>query len=68
MAEKAPLDRMTVDAFIEWATAQPYGRYELLDGQVYAMSPDRVVHNETKQLTWLALREALRAEGLPCRA
>jgi len=68
MAEKARQQRMTVDAFIEWATAQPRGRYELLDGKVYAMSPERVAHNEAKQLTWLAFREALRARGLPCRA
>lgn len=68
MAEKVLQDRMTVDAFIDWATAQPRGRYELLDGRVYAMSPERVAHNETKQLTWLALREALRARRLPCRA
>ncbi len=68
MAEKALQDRMKVDAFIDWAMAQPSGRYELLDGKVYAMSPERVAHNEAKQLTWLALRQALRARGLPCRA
>ena len=68
MAEPAVTGRMTVDEFIDWATAQPAGRYELLAGEVYAMSPERVSHNETKQLTWLALREALRARGLSCRA
>jgi len=68
MAEPALEERMTVDAFIDWAMAQPSGRYELLDGKVYAMSPERAGHNETKQLTWLALREALRTRGLPCRA
>ena len=68
MAEPAVSGRMTVDEFIDWAAAQPGGRYELLAGEVYAMSPERVGHNETKQLTWLALREALRAGGLSCRA
>ena len=68
MVEMAPKRRMTVDDFIDWAMAQPSGRYELYDGEVFAMSPERVGHNETKQLTWLALRDALRARGLPCRA
>lgn len=68
MAEAAVSGRMTVDEFIDWAAAQPSGRYELLAGKVYAMSPERVGCNETKQLTWLALREAVRACGLSCRA
>ena len=68
MAEPAVSGRMTVDEFIDWATAQPAGRYELAAGKVYAMSPERVGHNESKQLTWLALHEALRARGLSCRA
>lgn len=68
MADPEVAERMSVDEFIDWAAAQPGGRYELLAGKVYAMSPERVGHNETKQLTWLALREALRMRGLPCRA
>jgi Uma2 family endonuclease len=44
MAEPAVSGRMTVDEFIDWAAAQPGGRYELLDGKVYAMSPERVGH------------------------
>lgn len=68
MAETAPRKRLTVDAFIDWAMAQPGGRYELRDGEVVGMSPERVGHNETKQLTWLALRNALRAGGHACRA
>ena len=34
--------RMTADEFIPWAMAQPEGcRYELVAGQVVAMSPER---------------------------
>jgi Uma2 family endonuclease len=68
MAEKALQDRMTVDAFIEWAMAQPGGRYELLDGKVYAMSPERVGHARTKARVWQELARALGAGALPCEA
>ena len=68
MAEKALLDRMTVDAFIEWATAQPRGRHELLDGKVYAMSPERVAHARSKARVWRDLDRAIGAQRLPCEA
>lgn len=68
MSQPAVKNRMTVDGFIDWAMTQPGGRCELLGGEIVAMSPERVGHNETKQLTWLALREAVRARGLSCRA
>jgi len=68
MAEKARQQGMTVDAFIEWATAQPRGRYELLDGKVYAMSPERVVHARTKARVWRELDRAIGARGLSCEA
>jgi hypothetical protein len=35
-----PRTRMTVDEYLAWAEGQP-GRYELLDGVVFAMSPGR---------------------------
>ncbi len=68
MAEPAVPGQMTVDEFSDWATAQPKGRYELLAGKGYALSPERVGHNETKHPTRLTLREALRARGLSCLA
>ena len=41
---------MTADEFIPWAMAQPEGcRYELVAGQVVAMSPERAGHNESKR-------------------
>ncbi|NEU11806.1 Uma2 family endonuclease [Methylobacterium sp. BTF04] len=61
-----PKARMTVDEFLAWAEHQP-GRHELVDGEVYAMSPQRVRHAETKFSVQLALRTAIREAGLPCR-
>ena len=37
--------RMTADEFIPWAMNQPK-RYELVGGEVVAMSPERVGHTE----------------------
>ena len=49
--------------------AQPEGcRYELVAGQVVAMAPERASHNEGKLEGVVALRQAIRAAGLPCRA
>ncbi len=68
MAEQALKDRMTVDEFIDWAVTQPSGRFELLDGKVYAMSPERVAHARTKARVWQELDRAIGARGLPCEA
>jgi Uma2 family endonuclease len=60
---------MTSDEFIVWAMAQPEGeRYELVAGEVVAMSPERLSHVQVKSLVWLALRTALAEAGLPCEA
>jgi Uma2 family endonuclease len=56
---------MTVDEFLVWAADQP-GRYELYDGVVYAMTPERAKHAETKFLVQAALAAAIRRHGLPC--
>lgn len=61
-----PKARMTVDEFLAWAEHQP-GRYELVDGEVFGMSPQGVRHAETKFAVQLALRIALRQADLPCR-
>lgn len=54
-------------AFDAWALGQP-GKWELHDGIPVAMSPERIVHAELKSQCWLALRMALRAKSLSCRA
>ncbi|MFO1039761.1 MAG: Uma2 family endonuclease [Geminicoccaceae bacterium] len=58
---------MTADQFLVWAEQQSE-RYELVGGEVVAMSPERAVHSETKSLVWLALRTASNERGLPCQA
>jgi Uma2 family endonuclease len=58
----------TADAFIAWALEQPTGRYELDNGIVVAMAPERVSHARAKCQTWLALRTAIAARGLGCEA
>lgn len=51
-----------------WAEAQPRGRYERVAGEVVAMAPERAAHVRVKAQAWLALRQAIRAAGLPCEA
>ena len=61
-----PKAKMTVDEFLAWAENRP-GRYELIGGEVYAMSPERARHAETKAAAYTALSQALRRAGIPCR-
>lgn len=60
--------RLTAAAFIEWAAAQPKGRFELSGGAVVAMSPERLGHTRVKTDTLIALRGAVAAKGLGCEA
>lgn len=57
--------RMTVEQFIDWAMAQPRGRYELYGGRVVQMSPERTKHIEVKLEVAIALKNA--AKMLPKR-
>jgi Uma2 family endonuclease len=58
--------KMTVPEFLAWAEKQPRGRYELVDGKVVAMSPERARHNLVKASVYRALDDAIRRSGLPC--
>jgi Uma2 family endonuclease len=58
----------TADEFIAWAMEQPEGRFELDNGVVVAMAPERVNHGRAKSQAWLALRTAIAARGLGCEA
>jgi Uma2 family endonuclease len=62
-----PKARMSVDEYLAWAEKQP-GRYELLDGTVFAMSPEGAGHAEIKAAVHAALLAGIRARGLPCHA
>ena len=58
--------KMTVDEFLAWAEENP-GRYELADGEVQAMAPQRLIHLEVKLAFHVALLSAIEEAGLPCR-
>jgi Uma2 family endonuclease len=58
--------RMTVAEFLDWATAQPRGRYELVGGEVVARAPERALHNRAKAAVIRALEDAIKRAGLPC--
>jgi Uma2 family endonuclease len=61
--------RMTSDEFIAWAMQQPETcRYELFDGEVLAMAPERSSHALTKAHFWRLMTEAIEAGNLPCQA
>lgn len=61
-----PQHRMSVDEFLAWAEDRP-GHYELVDGEVVAMSPQRVRHAAAKFVVQTALKSAIQAAGVPCR-
>ena len=58
--------RFTTDEFIAWALEQPTGRYELSNGVVVGMAPERAGHTRTKLDAAVALRLAVRTAGLDC--
>ncbi len=57
----------TADEFMAWALEQPSGRFELDNGRVVAMAPERAVHALVKGNAYVALRAAVAAAGLGCR-
>jgi Uma2 family endonuclease len=60
--------RFTADEFIAWAMEQPSGRYELVDGVVCRVAPERVNHARAKADVYVVLRAAIEAGGIPCEA
>jgi Uma2 family endonuclease len=59
------MPRMTVDDYLAWAGGQP-GRYELVNGIVHAMAPERAAHAETKLAVHVALLAGIKKRQLPC--
>src|SRR6478735_7108590 len=60
--------RFTADAFVEWAMEQPTGRFELVRGEVVAMSPERAGHSRVKKEVVKAFDAALARIGSACEA
>ena len=66
IVEQDSTGRMTVDEFFAWNDDNP-GRFELVDGRLYPMSPVRLRHAETKGLVFVALRAAIERSLRPCK-
>jgi Uma2 family endonuclease len=64
--QKIPAKLLVVKDFLEWAKKQPTGRYELVRGEVIAMTPERARHSLTKHEVAQTLKEAVRKAGLSC--
>src|SRR5258708_3449143 len=59
-------EQMTVPEFLAWAERQP-DRWELLDGMPVAMSPERIVHGDTKYRVARSFDAAIAKAQVPCR-
>ncbi len=59
-------EAMTASEFLAWATQQP-GDWELFDGVPTAMSPERVIHGDTKYRAARAFDAAIAEARVPCR-
>jgi Uma2 family endonuclease len=56
---------LTVDQYLAWARTQSEPpRSELINGQIVAMSPERVAHNRAKGKVYLALTRAIATAGV----
>lgn len=62
----APKPSMTVEEFVAWANRRQ-GAFELHDGVPVAMSPEWVIHGDTKYRVARALDAAIGTAGVPCR-
>jgi Uma2 family endonuclease len=68
MMEQPRQTEFTADEFIAWALEQPTGRFELDNGVVVAMAPERANHAVAKLNAVIALHNAIGARGHPCQA
>lgn len=58
--------QMSIEEFLSWAERQKE-RWELIDGAPVAMSPERVIHGDTKYRVARTLDEAIQRAKAPCR-
>lgn len=64
--EQPKQTEFTADEFITWALDQAAGRFELDNGTIVAMAPERVNHTRAKRNATIALHNAIAARGLAC--
>lgn len=57
---------MSIAEFLEWSEEQAAGRYELFDGDVVSMAPERVAHVRRKLELCIRLKNAVAEAGLQC--
>jgi Uma2 family endonuclease len=62
-----PQHLLTVDEFLSSAD-QREGRWELENGALVSMAPERLGHGRVKGDVFVALRDAVRRAGAPCEA
>ncbi len=67
MSSAAAQQLISVDEFLVWGEGRE-GRWELRDGVVVSMAPERIGHTRVKGAAFNALGAAIRAAGLPCEA
>jgi Uma2 family endonuclease len=60
--------RLSREAFRQWAESQPKGRYERIDGRIVAMAPERGAHLRMKAAVYKALDRAIAEAGIACQA
>ena len=65
-AQLAP-PRMSLEEFLDWSDGQE-GKFELDDGLVIAMAPERIGHSRAKFAIARALVDAVAKAGVPCEA
>lgn len=58
--------KLTVDEFISWSMDQESGRYELVDGVIYAQAAERTRHAEVKHNIAALLKSGIKASRAPC--
>lgn len=60
---------LTIEEFLVWDDPSLDGnRFELYDGVVVQMAPERISHAEVKTSAYLLLRDAIGKAHVPCRA
>jgi len=65
MMTALPKIKMKVPQFLEWGDGRE-GKFELVNGEIIMMSPERVRHNLVKGAAYRALDDAVAEANLPC--
>lgn len=64
----AAAKRMDAEKFLSWVETQAKGRFELYNGEIFAVAPERAGHAAAKANMWRALSDAIASAKAPCQA